>query len=199
VNINKLLSACLCSGDCQVRPASSRSRQCAFHPVATQGNRLIRSPKQRDGTIGGRPRKPDYRQPVAHLGGRWLLLLIWMVCGTPFNISAFSAEANGCDSDLISTSFKNGYQNRGDRCEGFFVQNISRRTFRLVSFYQVLSEFTPSPDKSLTILWAPPAIEQPVRLRATGIGYRVYYRMDTLYCLERLSIVVPISLVSRCR
>ena len=70
------------------------------------------------------------------------------------------------------------YRNRGDRCEGLYIQGVAGTALRLVSLTELVEDFDPAFSKDAVIEWAvsPPSV---VHLRAQGLRRRMYYRMDT--------------------
>jgi hypothetical protein len=79
---------------------------------------------------------------------------------------------------LAAAGGPSGYTWRADRCEGVFVQEVAGSTdLKLVSFSAGLdtANFASAPELKLS--WTLPA-PADVRLRATSLRNRHYYRMD---------------------
>ena len=72
------------------------------------------------------------------------------------------------------------YEDRGDRCEGLFVREVSGSAGLLVvSLTESFEEFDPQRDSEVVVGWSPPA-RGATRLRAFGLKRRQYYRMDAV-------------------
>jgi hypothetical protein len=72
----------------------------------------------------------------------------------------------------------NGYQARGDRCEGVYARQVAGTTMFLSSFTQTFEKYDLTSDDPLVIRWfARP--DSGVQLRAETIKAGRYYRMDT--------------------
>ena len=86
-----------------------------------------------------------------------------------------------CDPALPSPSDDaQGYRERGDRCEGRYLRNVTSTTLWPVSLTEVFEPFDASRDRALQISW--PVVDagiKDVSLRAESVKRRVYYRMDT--------------------
>jgi hypothetical protein len=126
-----------------------------------------------------------------------LFLVIACVLSVPLLPPVCRAEDRGCDSELVNTKDPNGYQRRGDRCEGFFAQKIVNSSLTLVSFYELFPSYDIDPNKTLTIEWNTPPAPTAVHLHATGIGFRIYYRMDTELPANATSYTWPLDVLSR--
>jgi hypothetical protein len=87
-------------------------------------------------------------------------------------------QKNPCDPNLTQLGQNpEGYQLRGDRCEGIYIEPVSGSTTLLIaSFTAVFEEF--DPQANLKVEWSSPA-ELPIHLRAYGLRQKLYYQMDT--------------------
>jgi hypothetical protein len=84
---------------------------------------------------------------------------------------------NGCDPNLRAKAEDSyGYRQRGDRCEGVYVQEVSASLW-VASFTREPLQLAPQPD-SLRLTWSPRDAE--VHLRADALRPRVHYRMDAV-------------------
>jgi hypothetical protein len=73
-----------------------------------------------------------------------------------------------------------GYERRGDRCEGLYIQEVAGSAGLLVaSLIEAAPSFAFAPGERLRLEWT--AEGQPaVRLRAVALRRRLYYRMDAV-------------------
>lgn len=85
-----------------------------------------------------------------------------------------------CDPAIKPTSNRSlRYQDRGNRCEGLYRSKVSSSNLRLVSFTQGIFQFK-GEEKEVITLSTPVETENTVYLRAMGIPFDLYYRMDAL-------------------
>lgn len=86
-----------------------------------------------------------------------------------------------CDSGLVgSESSPLAYQLRGDRCEGIFKLEVNSELLRLVSITEIFEPIDGELPQDLQIEWSPPPelAAAKLRLRATSLEHRSFYRMD---------------------
>ena len=103
----------------------------------------------------------------------------WLVVGA----SALAAQATparpACDSGLMQLAAPvNGYQARGDRCEGVYARQVAGTTLFLSSFTETFEKYDLDSDDPLVIHWTAKP-DSGVQLRAETIKAGRYYRMDT--------------------
>jgi len=72
----------------------------------------------------------------------------------------------------------NGYQARGDRCEGVYARQVAGTTMFLSSFTETFEKYDLESDDPLVIHWTARP-DSGVQLRAETIKAGRYYRMDT--------------------
>jgi len=97
-----------------------------------------------------------------------------------------------CDPTIKPTTNRSlRYQNRGNRCEGLYRSKVSSSNLRLVSFTQGIFRFKGEEEEMIT-LSTPVKAEDTAYLRATGIPFDLYYRMDALL-LRRRPIRWPVG------
>jgi len=72
----------------------------------------------------------------------------------------------------------NGYQARGDRCEGVYARQVAGTTLFLSSFTETFEKYDLDSDDPLVIHWTAKP-DSGVQLRAETIKAGRYYRMDT--------------------
>src|SRR5688500_1860053 len=70
-----------------------------------------------------------------------------------------------------------GYRDRGDRCEGLYINPVSNTTLFVASFTQQFENYDNS-GNTILIEWDKPPANKEIILRAQGIKPRLYYRMD---------------------
>jgi hypothetical protein len=99
-------------------------------------------------------------------------------------VAASRAPAQGttatlpCDSNLLHLAAPvNGYQPRGDRCEGVYARQVAGTTLFLSSFTETFEKYDLNADDPLIIQWSAPA-DSGIQLRAETIKAGLYYRMD---------------------
>lgn len=122
---------------------------------------------------------------VAHFSyrasqARWpaAVVLIALVCV----LSPAPARADMCDPALKQiTDTPLGYRQRGDRCEGLYVREVTSSVLRVVGLTESFETYDPAAARSLFMEWSRwtginPST--PVRLRAEALRPRSYYRMD---------------------
>jgi hypothetical protein len=91
-----------------------------------------------------------------------------------------AADASHCDPSLApSANYPFKYINRGDRCEGVYIQLVGSTTLAMLSFTSVFGEFDPKTGQPLVIGWPSAPHGADVQLRALTTRQHLYYRMDT--------------------
>ena len=71
-----------------------------------------------------------------------------------------------------------GYRDRGDRCEGLYINPVSNTTLFVASFTEQFENYD-NTGNTMLIEWDQPPANREIHLRAQGIKPRLYYRMDT--------------------
>ncbi|MGZ5134019.1 MAG: hypothetical protein ACXWCG_02670 [Flavitalea sp.] len=71
-----------------------------------------------------------------------------------------------------------GYRERGDRCEGLYINPVSNTTLFVASFIEHFENYDLNAGNTLLIEWDHPPANKEIHLRAQGIKPRLYYRMD---------------------
>lgn len=88
------------------------------------------------------------------------------------------------------------YKERGDRCEGVYVQKVSGGTgLRIASLTDAFPNFKFAAGDSLHLAWNPDG-QSAVRLRAVSMGFRQYYRMDSVRPAGSSSWVWPAEVLA---
>jgi hypothetical protein len=94
--------------------------------------------------------------------------------------AASHTEQSPCDPSLApSANYPFKYINRGDRCEGVYMQLVGSTTLTLLSFTAAFAAFDPKAGQPVVIGWPTPAKAGGVQLRALTTRQHLYYRMDT--------------------
>ena len=95
-------------------------------------------------------------------------------------VAASTAQDSPCDPGLLALARgPEGYQLRGERCEGTYVQPVGGTALWLVSLTEWFEAYDPTSGADLLVSWSTTG-KQPVRLRAQGIQRGLYYRMDAI-------------------
>ena len=98
--------------------------------------------------------------------------------GVLFVTPIFAQKSEHCLSEQ-QKNFKEGYQDRSDRCEGLYQLKVSGTPLAITGLAQSLSNIEWKKTPRLDVSWqAPP--NQPVRLRALSLQQSISYRMDSL-------------------
>lgn len=106
------------------------------------------------------------------------LVVLLTNCSVPY----FTVHAQSyCDASLVGmTSSELGYRDRGNRCEGLYIEKVGGTTLLLASFTESFEQYDSRSGKPIRIEWNRPLGNSTVRVRAQGLNSRLYYRMDTV-------------------
>ena len=108
------------------------------------------------------------------------LLRRLLVVGVVLPASAAVLAQMHCDPSLApSTNHPYRYIQRGDRCEGVYIQAVGGTTLVLLSFTASLGEIDIESGRPLLLEWSAPPGDRDVQLRAQSMQRRLFYRMDT--------------------
>jgi hypothetical protein len=120
------------------------------------------------------------RQPTGVLR-RFTLVIAWTVLSSALLFSQATTVVDPCDPTLVRpTRDPLAYGRRGDRCEGLYVKEVSGSGgLQVASFVESGTPFEIATGERLQVAWSQPG-EAAVRLRATALQRRVYYRMDVV-------------------
>lgn len=111
---------------------------------------------------------------VGKLGLPIVLQLLLLLPGSS------AAQDSYCDRGLVDRARGNaGYAQRGDRCEGLYVQEVAGTALFLASFVERFDDFDARSGDPLVVGWTAPDAA-PVRIRARGVKRDLYYQMDTI-------------------
>lgn len=83
-----------------------------------------------------------------------------------------------CDKSLVAAhASPYGYRQRGDRCEGIYVQELAGTALQIASFVESFEDYSLTAPQELLVEWTPAGAEA-FRLQARGLRPSLYYRMD---------------------
>ena len=103
-------------------------------------------------------------------------LLLFIFLSQPFWTPVL-AQGN-CDPALPGIKEGGlGYRDRGDRCEGLYINPVSNTTLFVASFTEQFENYD-NTGNTILIEWDQPPANKEIHLRAQGIKPRLYYRMD---------------------
>ncbi|MEJ7737669.1 MAG: hypothetical protein WKF97_09605 [Chitinophagaceae bacterium] len=90
-------------------------------------------------------------------------------------------QAQGhCDPSLtLITENALAYRDRGDRCEGIYIKQVSSTPLLVASFNEHFDEYDVNSGKALKIEWDRPPNNKAIHVRTQSIKYGLHYRMDT--------------------
>jgi hypothetical protein len=95
-----------------------------------------------------------------------------------FTLTITHVQAAPCDPVLAPFPGSDlGYTVHGDRCEGFYVSNVSSESLEVVSVLHGNLYFDWRPDVVIEVS-APNYTQGEVNIRAVSIPMKTYYRMD---------------------
>lgn len=107
------------------------------------------------------------------------LIGVWLAVAASPALAQGTTGKLPCDTNLLQLAAPvNGYQPRGDRCEGVYARQVAGTTLFLSSFTATFEKYDLQADDPLIIRWAAPA-DSGLQLRAETIKAGRYYRMDT--------------------
>jgi hypothetical protein len=92
-----------------------------------------------------------------------------------------------CDPTLTQVDTPLGYRDRGDRCEGVYIKEVSSTALTIASFTEVFEPYDLKSSEPLHVDWDRTPGKASVRLRAQSLRRRLYYRMDAVLPPEKTS------------
>lgn len=102
------------------------------------------------------------------------------LAGVTLAATSIASAQSHCDPSLApSTNHPYKYIDRGDRCEGVYIQSVGSTTLKLLSFTSVFGALNPQAGQPLLIEWSAPPGAPEVQLRALSMRRHFFYRMDT--------------------
>lgn len=110
--------------------------------------------------------------------------------------TALRAQQSPCDPSLAqSSSDPSGYRQRGDRCEGVYLQTVASPALRVVSLTESFEDFDPASGANLRVEWSAPPAGAPVHLRANALRPHLYYRFDAIQPEGSTSYSWPVAIL----
>jgi hypothetical protein len=107
-----------------------------------------------------------------------------------------SAVAADCDPSLPQVNTPLGYRDRGDRCEGVYIKEVSSTALTVGSFTEVFEQYDLKSSEPLHVEWDRPPGTSNVHLRAQSLRRRLYYRMDAVEPPEKIPFNWPLNLLA---
>jgi len=118
-----------------------------------------------------------------------------LACLLVFPFATLSQE-NPCDPYLLQPKENPlGYRLRGNRCEGQYIQQVGSTPLSVASLTHVFENYDLNSDQPLQVDW-PKLGDQETRLRAHGIKWKLYYRMDAVSPVGLTSFQWPVGILS---
>jgi hypothetical protein len=104
--------------------------------------------------------------------------------------------AVSCDPTLVQdTTAAYGYRQRGELCEGLYVQPVASSALLLASFTAGVEDYDAASGRDLMVEWKSPSRGE-VRVRARSTERRLYYRMDAVRPGSAGTLRWPVGLVA---
>lgn len=98
-----------------------------------------------------------------------LLLLIFCYSGNTLILAQCDNSLTPASDDLIS------YQYRQNRCEGFYIAQVSSNPLEVVGFIKGTFSYELTPSEQIEVI---PETPNEINIRAVGIPMTLYYRLD---------------------
>jgi hypothetical protein len=138
------------------------------------------------------PLVQTHARPTRAARLRWLGVLL---LASTLTINGLGIEGP-CDPALAAPRDQPyGYRLRGDRCEGLYVEEVSLGTLLVASLTESYETFDPQKGGDLRLSWSPPG-RLETRVRASGLQWRLYYRMDAVRPVGATSYVWPVGVLA---
>ncbi|MEQ1871202.1 MAG: hypothetical protein ABL961_14395 [Vicinamibacterales bacterium] len=103
-----------------------------------------------------------------------------------------AAQSTSCDPNLKQEAQPQGYRQRGDRCEGYFIQPVAGGRLDIQSFAEA-RRIEVAGKSELTLGW-PSFGSEAVQVRAYSLSPKEYYRMDTVRPSGQTSYTWPVGI-----
>lgn len=114
-----------------------------------------------------------------------------LLLGSLLLLGAGPAWAGPCNPDIKPASIDElAYKDRGDRCEGLFVQKVSATGLRVVAFHKSPAEFD---DNALALNVSVGGHPGDKEMSVTSLRPNQYYRMDASFSQDNFSL--PLELL----
>lgn len=123
----------------------------------------------------------------------------WIAIWSYLSIGRCLAAEQHCDISLRrDLDYPLGYQQRGDRCEGLYIREVSDQILQVASFTASFDELDPKTIKTVALNWGGDRLT-PIHLRAVDLREKLYYRMDTLRPAGAASYQWPMDILAALR
>jgi hypothetical protein len=106
------------------------------------------------------------------------------------------AIAADCDPSLPQVNTPLGYRDRGDRCEGVYIKEVSSTALTVASFTEVFEPYDLKSSEPLHVEWDRPPGKSNIHLRAQSLRRRLYYRMDAVEPPEKTPFNWPLNVLA---
>ena len=111
-------------------------------------------------------------------------------------LNGLPAQGSPCDSSLSQPSNDPyAYRQRGDRCEGVYIQAVASPSLRVVSWTETFEDFDAAAGTDLRLEWSAPPGAGPVHLRANALRRHLYYRFDAIRPESSTSYTWPAAML----
>lgn len=126
-----------------------------------------------------------------------LAAALMLLLGSGLLVDFSAAGQSYCDPSLPQpTAGQLGYRDRGDRCEGLYIEKVGGTPLMVASLTESFEKYDARSGKALHVEWDRPPGNSAVRLRAQGLNPRLYYRMDTAQPPGSTSYVWPSNVLA---
>ena len=134
-----------------------------------------------------------HRNPLTLLSALLVSCLFLPELSLPIMVSA---QESYCDPHLnAARGHPYEYRIRGDRCEGIYIEEVSSTTLMVVSLTESFEEYDLASGKELLVKWTAPG-NGSIRLRASSLKHKLYYRMDTVRPPADTSYLWPLPILA---
>jgi hypothetical protein len=126
---------------------------------------------------------------------RYFTLLLFLLFSLLYPLPGL-AKNTPCDSNLKQQASDSlSYRPRQDRCEGRYIQEVASTILVTASLTAVFEDYDLKSGRDLTVAWQVPQ-KQDVYLRAQGVRYRLFYRMDAVRSAGSASFQWPTDILA---
>jgi len=111
-------------------------------------------------------------------------------------LTPFVAGAEPCELAVaVRESDRLAYQERGKRCEGRYIEEVSGETIAIISFTSLLQDYDLSDGRDLKVSWSTPD-DVTMHLRGRSLEPKIYYQMDTTRPASEGVFEWPVNILS---
>jgi hypothetical protein len=117
--------------------------------------------------------------------------IILFALGTVLLFRTSPTTAGVCDPVLpVNETDPWAYHERGERCEGRFVNQLGAEALRVVELANKSANYIFASNKPLIVTWPTPVASE-IQLRAVSLRKDLYYRMDTIRAADSSNFTWP--------